>query len=338
MRTLITILTTLSIAALARADTIQLRDTIRVTEGTPITLGLVAELTGDSAQSLSHKSFTPKTNPQGHATLSARDVRAALTESGTNWALLTLRGGPTTIVFQPAHAEPTPVATPAAPRRASSAPEPIGPTLRDAVARQIGFLFSAAPEDVRLTFDPRDAELLRTPTAGRIVDIQPIGTSERLPLRITIYQGQQIVLTEAIRVEVLTRRTTAVAQRTIARGQRLTHDDITPAEQWLPPSDPIATPAEALASATRGRIEAGATIRAADLEPPILIERGDRVALHTIVGSIVIRTEARARHDARDGETIELETLDNSRKRLLATVSGPGRAVTNTTTISIGQR
>ena len=62
MRTLITILTTLSIAALARADTIQLRDTIRVTEGTPITLGLVAELTGDSAQSLSHKSFTPKTN------------------------------------------------------------------------------------------------------------------------------------------------------------------------------------------------------------------------------------------------------------------------------------
>ncbi len=338
MRTAITIILALSIAALARAGTIQLKEAVRVAEGTPITLGLIAELSGDEAQRLAHKSFTPIQDAQGHASVSSRDIREALTKSGVNWARLSLRGGPTTIVFQPRPDAPAPAASPPAPEPTTPHARPTGPTLRDAVARQIAQLFNTQPADLRLTFDQRDADLLRTPTAGRIVDIQPIGTSERLPLRVTIYQGQQIVLTEAIRVEVLTRRTTAVARRTIARSQRLTIDDITPAEQWLPPADDAATPADALASATRGRIEAGATIRAADLEPPVLIERGDRVALHTIVGSIVIRSEARARHDARDGETIELETLDSSRKRLIATVSGPGRAVTNTTTISIGHR
>lgn len=338
MRTLIPILLALSIAALARAGTIQLREAVRLPANAPITLADIAQLTGKAAQAQAAQTLTPRPDARGTATITAGDVRDLLTEAGANWARLSVRGGPTTILLQDPAPEVTLPTTPAPTPTATAPAEPEGPTLRDAVAGQIGFLFSAAPDDLRLTFDPRDAELLRTPTTGRVVDIQPIGTSDRLPLRVTVYQGQQIVLTEAIRVEVLTRRTTAVAQRTIARGQRLTPDDITHAEQWLPPADPAATPAEALASATRGRIEAGATIRAADLEPPILIQRGDRVSLHAIVGRVVIKTEARAKHDARDGQTIELETLDGSRKRIIATVSGPGRAVTNTTAISIGHR
>jgi flagella basal body P-ring formation protein FlgA len=179
-------------------------------------------------------------------------------------------------------------------------------------------------DDLKIVWPDRHAEFLLQPVDGRTVHVQPVGTSERMPLSIRIYDGDRIVRTEIVRAEIRVRRTVRTASRVLTRGTRLAPDDFTTRDIWVGPGLDPAT--EVIGQVTARRLEPGTKIETTDIEPPLVIERGEQITLHCVSGAIAIRSPARALTDARDGEILTVE-MSGTNKRVSARANGPGNAV-----------
>jgi len=267
----------------------------------------------------------PRT-PDGTRRLDLQTVRDALDDHpAVNWAFLTLRGTAVRLRTERPKIEPAETADPTQTQPDPDAPQPILPgSIRELANRVLLKILKVEPDALRVRWSPSDDELLDQPVDGRVIHAEPIGRSSRIPLSVTIYDGDRIVRTETVRADITVRRPVFVVAKPIRRGAVIKPEHFTPRTVWVKPD---VAPARSVAgeTATR-RLDPGTIIENDDVSPPIAVERGEIVMLHCIAGAVALKTPARALDDARAGEVIELE-MQATGKRVTARINGPGRAV-----------
>ncbi len=318
-------------AAPARAShtEITLRSTARVAFDTPITLADIATITSPRMAELAaiiiHDAASARDNARNNwIDISADDLARLVSVPRGE---LLIRGSVCRVRILIPH---EPAAT--APEHhlglgtSHSESSHLGPTIRHHIESRLADHFGVTTEDLRLDFAQRDSSTLLTPTAGRVVEVLPMGTGSTMPIAITIYDGDRIIHQASLRVGVEIRRTVAVptepiARRTIIRAAQLTTED-----RFLPPSASPADPASAVDAETRTALRPGQPIERRDIEPPIVVRIGDEVMVRCVTGSIVVRQAARSLGTARDGQRVLLRPLTGG-KPFYARMNGKGRAV-----------
>lgn len=331
----ILILTSTAIAQ----DAVRLRHLAIVDVQAPVTLAMIADLDGDLAESLGDVVIIESPADEladgaQTARIDVQRVRAALKNSRRcDFSSLLLRGSVCLVRPEGLAPQRTGTAAPTRvpPRLAGSFPLT---TVKGHVAAAIARSLDAQPEDVRLTFDPRDARLLATTAVGRTVDASPTGHSDDMPVRFTVYEGDRIVLSESVRVGVSVRREVCVLDATKRRGEQITAGDFNIERRWMRPTDEPVAAADALGLAATAMIKAGKPLMREHAEQPLVAEKGDLVTVHSVSGGIIVQMTARALAEGRDGDVIEFEHLRGGGV-FRARMSGRGRAVAVSRTMQI---
>lgn len=310
--------------------TIELWTSATIKAGVPVTLGDIAEVHGDDAASLRGTMVRPAPDEK-FVEIPVAEVRTAMEGAGVKWGRTVLRGSVCTLTVSGLEGKPRTVRDSATGRAAPTGVKLTGPeTVRSQVARALGRLYSVEPADVRVLFEERDEELLRTPTAGKRVDIQPTAApaSSQIGLRVYIFEGERLTLQRTISADVLVRRVVATANAPIARQAEIGPDDYSVGEQWLAPSAAVpCAPEEIPGRVARNRINAGQVITKALVESPVVVSKGDIVEVHCLAGGVHLKaTRARALAQGRDGEVVPFR-LEGSKKTFKARMSGRGSAV-----------
>lgn len=324
-------------AATADADSVTLKRSARLAEGSTVTLGLVAELSGDRAESLGDVVVIAAPNDLADRAwfdVTIDQVRKALDLEKINWGRVSLRGTACT-VRRAGFVSPTIVS---APRRHAEKREPTNvdvtgaPTVRTRIVQMLARLYNVDLPDLRVLFEPGDEDFLNIPEAGRRIEVQPAATpsSSRFSVVVWLYQGDQLTGNRTMRLDLRVHQSVLVLTNDLRRGQRITNDLLRQETMWIKPigPTPVTSMDQAVGSVARRRLSAGSVLRTANLESPVVIKRGEMVTVHCVSGGIVVKAKARAKADARDGEMVEL-SIEGSKKSFLARVVGPGRAVLN---------
>lgn len=326
---LLVVLVALSVAwpRSAMGQTVVMRAQARVAEGRPVCVGDVAEVTGDGAEKVTGVQVGVA---RAGESVDVAAVRAALEKAGVNLGRVVIRGG-ACVVREAAGAVPAPpVEAPVIEPVRSAAPAPdvrvrgTG-TLRALIPSRVAEALGVAEIDMKISFDHGDAPLLDAVVEGRRVVIRPTGDGERMPLSVRVYEGDRLVESGTVRVGVLVRREVWRAVGVIARGTTLTRENTRREEAWLA-SGERAAGEESLGQVVRSRVEPGEVVKAADVELPIVIKRGDTVNVDCISGGFVVQTTARAMEAGREGQVIDLQPL-NSKSVFRGRVSRAGQAV-----------
>lgn len=332
LRTLVAIFIAVAApAATASVTTITLHASLRLPRGEPVTLGDLAEIEGPQAGKLARipaQDLLDRSRPDafGWHTVDTDDLRTLLESTeGLNWGRLTIRGSTAQIrLLTPPGPAPT-----LTPRETTDPQRPAPPkagTVRSIVVAQLRAILAVAEDDLAVDFDTRHDDLLDRAAAGFIVEARPIGSGQRTPIEVVLYDGDQITARETIRADVRIRRAVTHARVAIRKGEPITADHLATEVRWVGPDEAPIDPTAAVGQRARGHIAAGATIEPTMIESPIVIRRGDLVVVHCVTPTVVIRQQARATADARAGETVTLE-LPATGRRLTARADGPGRAV-----------
>jgi flagella basal body P-ring formation protein FlgA len=304
--------------------TVSLRSTVRLATDQALTLGSIAIINGDQAAALASLPVgddDAAVAVGSWTTIDADAVRATIGLSAARDGSVVVVGARSSVTrmndMPPRNQAPT-----------NTASESTGTvTVRDHLASWLAARLGVGGDRLRARFDERDADVLGLPTAGRVVEVRQIGASSRMALRVTVYEQDTIVLTESLRVAVEVLADAPIAVTPLRRGSRLEAAMYELSQVWSDPTDPPADPALAVGQVLRRAVAPGEVIRLAALESPALVHRGQDVSVRTVRGSVVVTTIARARHDAGQGEIVELESKDRSDRRFTARVAGPGRAV-----------
>jgi len=303
--------------------TVTLRATVRLATDAELTLGSIASIEGDQTGFLDTLPITDAdaVMPGSWSKLSAETVRAAIEASSAHVGSIIVVGQGVSLTRL--RERTTPIAR--------TAPEPADDpsviTVRDHVESWLRARFRASPETLRVTYTDQSRELLGTPTDGRMVSVTETGLSGRIALRIEVFEGDYLVLTDSVRASIEVLTDALIVAKGVRRGSPLRESDVRRETAWTDPTDPPAPPATSVGQALVRSLQPGQIVREHHLEAPIMIERGQDVSVRTVHGSVVVSTVARARQNARKGELIELESKDGSRRRFTARVAGPGRAV-----------
>ncbi len=305
-------------AAAGEVTTVALRSTVRLAPGEALTLGAVAAIEGRQRDLLAGLPVPGAVEQGAWTVVEADAIRAMVERSAARVGSVVVKGSRASVTRVPERTErPAPAQEPA----------PDTPNLRRHLESWLTGRHAPGADEVRVTFDERDAALLATPTAGRVVEVRQIGSSSSLSLRVTVYERDTIVLSDTLRVGLSARMPAPVAVRPLRRGVRVDADAFEVRLVWADPSDPPADPATVAGRVLRRALGAGEAVHAGHLETPVLVERGQDVSVRSVRGSVVVTTIARARHDACEGDLVELEPKDRSGRRFTARVAGPGRAV-----------
>lgn len=267
-------------------------------------------------------------------------VRDVLESAGINLGRIVLRspaGGGCVIKTSEAQETANPLGAGAkSSRQLSTLPQSVDvsnpTTIRSRIALRLMDLFNADAEVIRLGFEPGDEDFLNQSVGGRVVHIQPGGTSgARLPVTVTIYRGdkgsERIEATRIVTTTVQLAREVVSARTSIARQQAITEDVLDISTQWVSPgARETATREQIVTALAKNRIPAGSIITPADLTTPTIVKRGDVVYVHVVSGAVTVKARARAMAAARDGELVQLK-LEGSDKPFQARMSGRGVAV-----------
>lgn len=323
------------------ADQIVLRSSARATP--PVLLRDVATLDGADAEALGGIIVFDSANDANawKAELTIDDVRGALNEanSGIRWGKIALSGDSCSVRLiaeateAPKAVEPVPVAAPAPKVLAGPVWRVVADmqddSLRTAIAMRLANFLKAEPADVRVAFADSDAALLDTPTPGRTLDIQPTGLGAMVPVMVRVFEADRVVAAGTARVRVEQKLEVVGVTRSLHRGDVVTKEEVLIESRWVVPGQRLAPQAMVIGSMVRNRLQPGELVLEGDIEPAILVKRGEIVDIACLSGSIVMNTKARAMANGRENETIEFTPLRNPRARVTARVIAPGQAVIN---------
>lgn len=321
----------------ANAGTVRLRASAVFEPEAPITLASIAHLEGEDA--LAHGSVVIAASASAFvgerswADVTTEDVRGALRNAGVRLSGLALGGRACTIRLDRALNEPEPEAD--APK-AESQDEPIvvpidGPaTVRVQAARALAGLLGVEPERLRLRFAPGDAAFLDERRDRRRIIVQPTSTggSHRLSLAVRVMEADRIVDSRTIRVDAEVRRRVVIVQSPVKRKDAIDAASLAEAEMWieLGGGEPVESIEAAAGSLARTRLEAGTILRRGHLESAVIVRRNELVTVYAVRGGIEVKSRARARADAREGDVIEFRA-EGSKQSFTARVTGAGVAV-----------
>ena len=339
MRSLIAILCAAFLAAAAGASeqqvaSITLRSTVLVEPGRALTLADIAVLRGPEAERLATTPIALAGYPAdaaGWRKIDAQNVRLALDGHDPLWGTIQLRGGPCYVrtiageTAQVTQVQPGPTA-PHAPTPAFAG------TVRHLAEQHIARAFRASPANVEVRWVSATEGLLDHTTAGAIAQIEDAGRSDRMALRITLYDNEaKVVIEGEAKADVRIRRDVAVLTRNMPRRRIIGEADVRIERQWADATLRLADPGSIVGREAATNLDAGAVVRESDVHSAVVIRRGERVQVRILTESITARLWARAMADGRPGETISFESLAPSRSdrlRFEARVEGAGSAVT----------
>jgi flagella basal body P-ring formation protein FlgA len=324
--------------SLAQENTIALRPLARLQQAGPVTLGEVADLAGPEALRLKAlvvvEDFSKAAGASQELRLELAKVRALIeTQPGVNMGRLLISGGSSVVKLggiEPAPNSSRGPQTSAAPANRSNAggasAKALLTHLGARVCERIALMLDVPETDLRVTFAASDQSLLATPLVGRTLVLQPGGQGARMPINVRVFEGDRIVATGTVRPSVEVRRVVLVASSHIARGDAIDVRNAVRETRWLSPVVVPADPSKAVGTNARFAIAPGEVIEARGVESPVVVERGDLVAVDCLSGSFVVRAQARAMAPGRVGDVVEF-VITGSKRPFRARIDGPGRAV-----------
>lgn len=288
----------------------------------PVKLGTIARLSGEVG-ALGDLVIVPDCGAVDSLKIELEQVRGILSgERSVNLGRVRLSGSVCTLRIAPKVVEPAKQA--AAPATTPAAVS--GDRVRDRLAARLSQMLDVPPEDLRLTLEAQPADVLDRPVGALTCLLQPTGSGDRIPFQVKLLDHDRVMATGSARATVLIRRTVMVATRRLTRGATFTSEDFTTDERWLAPSITPAALHVAPGQVVRGNVDAGEVIEQRDLEPPIVVHKGDLVAVDCVSGGVVVRATVRATESGREGDVISLQSL-KGKAVLRARISGPGQAV-----------
>lgn len=325
-RLVILLLALLTACSSLAQGVVTLRPVARVEMGTPITLGDIALLTGEAKafESLVIDAYPgDRAGADRRLDITLEDIRTRLA-SQTEFAAgrMTLRGETCRVILRVQSASQTDTDLP----RPEIDPASVGVTIKDHIEARLVQTFGVPRDHLQLTYQDSEAALLASSTEGWVVDVQPIGSSETMPMRITMYDERGNIRDETARVGVRILRQTVRTTRALRRGETLSREDYETDSAWLAPDVPFIEPTAVGTIRLRRNTGAGEMLTTAHAEQAEVIKRGEIVSVHVLSGTIVLRSPARALEAGRVGDTIEFEPLKGE-GRFMAEVKAPGRAV-----------
>ncbi len=345
---IISALVSATLAAGALADSITLRDGDIEPAARVVTLADVADLDGDWAQAWADLVVAPMPTERLELTVQMDDVRRTLDGQKVHWGKLSLRGRRSlTVTRRAAAAEPVEPVTPQPQPQAEATPttvtaNPVGEiditapaatTLRDHVRQLIERTHAVGGDDLRITYLQDDSPAWSLTDAGCRFELEPMDRDllGRVPIVARRWQGETLLGSERVSVDVSIRRVVVTANHALQRNQTITAEDVTVESRWMADGrvrsfdsvEPIV--GQVAAHSIRG----GQAIGADDVRPELLVRRGQQVTVRAISGGLVVKTVARAQEDGGLGELIEVEVRnsDKTRERFHAKITGNRQAV-----------
>jgi flagella basal body P-ring formation protein FlgA len=201
-----------------------------------------------------------------------------------------------------------------------------GPTLREIVAERLASMYSVQVDELRVEYDTTPAVKYLDLPIGEVADVAVLpqastGTT-RIPLRVELRRRDGVIDYRTLAAKVELKRTVAVVSAPIDRGELITEDLVRVETRWISPAAdaPLARDRVIGASAKR-RIETGRLVTRGDVQPPVVVQRGDTVKVRILSGTIQIELRAKALSSARDGESVTLQS-EGSKKTFVARMEG----------------
>ena len=318
----------LTMAAATFAQSVAtLKPVARLPVGEPITLADIAALTGDAttlADMVVIADPTKQSGPDRRLTIELEQVRDLIAGAADiHTGRISIRGDSCRVILR--------AQTPETKQESAQSQEPqptaqIGFTVRDHVRAKLVQTLGVTPDHIKFTFDEVDEVLLSTATKGWTVDVQPMGSSAKMPLRITMYDKHGGIRDESIRVGVRILREIVRTTRAVRRGTTLTPDDFEVDQAWLVPDVQFIEPIAATGVRLKRSMGAGEMVTSGQAELAEVVRKGDIVSIHMISGTIKIISTARALESGRIGDQIEF-TSKQGEGRFAAKIQEPGRAV-----------
>jgi flagella basal body P-ring formation protein FlgA len=200
----------------------------------------------------------------------------------------------------------------------------------------VGFVskrVSAPNDSMKITVDipsvSLDAQEVRDIRYDLLSSRPVVGT---VPLRVTLdlVDGAELPFTATARVRLFS--TVAVASRKLGRHDTISEQDIRfeRREVTLLADGYFTGPERVTGKRARRVISAGTLLRASDIEPIPLIERGSAVTVSVVIGAVTVTSKAKALEDGVLGAAIRVQDV-NTRKRLTGIVTGPRLVVLDRT-------
>ncbi len=295
--------------------------------GTVIRLGDIADLSATSSAELRGLASTPLMPAPAVGTqqfLSASQVRELLVARGIRLDRLNITGAKVVEIGDPVELP-----------KADAKPKLIQPTkaevelrVQQAIERHLRDSASASRWRVEVLLNPK--EVLQVVNLGGNFSIrgQRQLRSGRQRFLLGGEQGQKQVAVTATLTQF---QSVVIVKRRIERGQLVRTADVELSErEGNLPSGSFTDLQQAIGQEAQRALRPEEILQKGQVRAPWLVRRGETVNVYVRTGGIVVRTRATSKQNGAMGELIALETLEG-RKRLDASVSGPGEVVIHAT-------
>jgi flagella basal body P-ring formation protein FlgA len=301
--------------------------------GDSVELSEIASLEGAGAEVYSDLVITQWPVGRESLTLKMSEVRESLTTAGVKWSEVSLVGQKqielTKFDTQP-NRRVTSGQVSQSNESVATTPESNQP-LADLLRQKIESVSGFASDELDIQFVGRadEAAWLNRPTGSARYELHSLSKTGlgRVPIVVTAYTPNGETEKQTINAEVGRRVRVAVATQQIRRGDRFEASNVAMREIIIT-SDP--GPLAEDQTLVIGRIadasvSEGSPIRLNQVKNETLIRRGELVTVTVVHGRLVVRTVARAKEDAAEGEMLQLQN-EVTREQFYATATGPRQA------------
>ncbi|MFI4860632.1 MAG: flagellar basal body P-ring formation chaperone FlgA [Phycisphaerales bacterium JB063] len=325
---LIALLVLLCFAELASADSARVHE-IAGAAGPGVTLGQVAELTGEYAETLADLEVGEFAADAGEASITIDAIESALREHGVSMGRLDLVGygtcrvvrvdGPPAEPDEPEH-DPGVVANPDGPVTVHTPA-----TVREEIMRQVSAGLELERGVLEFSFRDNDARLLqRSVVAGRF-RVEPafeIGLGS-VSFRVYEYAGTQRRGEFTVRVRVQQRVLAVVAVEPIQRSTIIGRHQVRVREVLIDGGEGFVVDDTALVvgQVAARSLEPGDTVTAGAVQAPLAVRRRAIVDVTYLSNGVRINFAAKALEEGSVGDTIEIEH-DTTREQFSAVIIG----------------
>ena len=293
--------------------------------GVPISVGQVAQVEGPDAQAITSVAIRPSAGQVRQS-----EVSHALTQAGFHRGMVVVKGHMICRLDTSARPTVNDRQTMVSWRSQKNSSETVASsTLREMVTAFVAPFAKAPSEDLRLRYAASDASWLGQPVAGRRLEIEPLSTTGlgRVPLIIRQYQGDQLLESRRVTVDVSRRYQALTLTRPLSKGAVITSQDVEIREVYHHgPGEPLTHLSQAVGLAVRGLLREGAVLLAEHLEPAAVIRRGQLITVRSLAGNLSVTTTARALENGAAGDRIPVRH-ETSRQTYTARITSDGHAV-----------
>jgi flagella basal body P-ring formation protein FlgA len=144
----------------------------------------------------------------------------------------------------------------------------------------------------------------------------------RIPLRIELRRRDGVIDYRTLAAKVELKRTVAVVSAPIDRGELITEDLIRVESRWISPAaDAPLSRDRIIGASAKRRIDTGRLVTRGDVQPPVVVQRGETIKVRIMSGTIQMEMRAKALSTARDGENVTLQS-EGSKKTFVAKMEG----------------